>query len=65
MKQEINRKSTFVSVYISLIERNCHIKFRKDIMLALNVVAGRLLGWVIPPIKRQRKWRLLNAVQNL
>lgn len=28
---------------------NCHIKFRKDIMLALNVVAGRLLGWVTTP----------------
>ena len=28
---------------------NCHIKFRKDIMLALNVVAGRLLGWVTSP----------------
>ena len=25
---------------------NCHIKFRKDIMLALNVIVGRLLGWV-------------------
>lgn len=25
---------------------NCHIKFRKDIMLAINVVVGRLLGWV-------------------
>lgn len=25
---------------------NCHLKFRKDIMLNLNVVAGRLFGWL-------------------
>lgn len=25
---------------------NCHLKFRKDIMLNINVVAGRLFGWL-------------------
>lgn len=25
---------------------NCHLKFRKDIMLNFNVVAGRLFGWL-------------------
>ena len=28
---------------------NCHLRFRKDLMLALNVAAGRLFGWVTSP----------------